>query len=320
MERKNILAAASALLMVALTLAMNEDEELAFTLQMSKETAQPKQYTPTYYSQSEDDQALQEALRLSEESAKKEQEAILKPGIHQEYVDIIQRYRVGSPVNLNEAVPFKVYQIAVNNPQSGENVSCGPRVLFIAAAIDRLHREKRPISTQGITKVLAENNDYTKAIEECVMQLDSDDIPAFIASHKLEIQKYFVMGRYESKEGIYPISPYIPKMPETYTDIDAWLKDFTRSLTVLAKNLKFGRIDHPIHFIFSSTQKTHWVLISIIKGERTNPVTYYIDPKNVDIKKYPAAHVYLEYVAENMELPFLQDTLKFQSSSSSSSK
>lgn len=270
--------------------------------------------------QEQEDAYLLEALRLSEESAKKEQEAILKPGINKQYVDIIQRYRVGKPIDLNQTVPFKVYQIAVNNPQSSENISCGPRVLFTAAAIDRLHREKKPISTQGITKVLAENNNYTNAIAECAMQLDADDVPAFIASHNLKIQQYFVMGRNENKEGIYPILPYIPKIPESYTDIDEWFLDFKRSLTILAKNLKFDRIDHPIHFIFSGTQKMHWVLISIIKGQRTNPITYYIDPRNVDIKKYPAAEIYLEYVAENMELPFLQDTMQYQSSSSSSKK
>jgi hypothetical protein len=270
MNKRNLLAAVSGLLLVVITVVamMPEEEQMAL------------------------------ALKLSEESNQKEQQAVLKPGTYQEYIDIRKTFRAGLPAHSEVPVPFKVYQIAVQNPQHRENVSCGPRVLFIAHAIDSLHKSKRPISANTIAKVLSKNNDYTNAIEECLMQLESDELPTFIKNNNLKIGQYFVMGRNVSNEGVYSIIPYIPQV-----DL-ARFEHFEMSLKILGQELEADRINRPIHFIFSDTRKAHWVLVSVIKGENTNPIVYYIDPKNVNISSYPVADNYIEYVVDKLELPF----------------
>lgn len=286
MNKRNLFGAVSALLLVVFAIkAMSEEEQMALALKLSEQSV-------------EKDEQLAQAMKLSEESAEKEHAVILKPGTYQEYIDIRKTFRFGQPAHSETATPFKVYQIAVQNPQHRENVSCGPRVLFIAHAIDSLHKSKRPISANTIAKVLSRNNDYTKAIEECTMQLESDELPAFIKNNDLKIGQYFVMGRYESKEGIYPIAPYIPAVDPSK------FKQFEMSLKILGQELEADRARYPIHFIFSGTRKTHWVLVSVIKGERTDPVVYYIDPKNVNISSYVVAHNYIEYVVDKLELPF----------------
>lgn len=271
MERKNIVAIASILLLAGFALiGMDEEDD------------------------------LQKALLLSQEFEKKELEKILKPGMHKQYVDIHQTF-LPQLEKEETAIPFEVYQIAVKNPQTSENVSCGPRALFIAHAIDALHKNKRPIATNTIENILSKEDHFTKAIEQCTVQLESDDLPVFIKKNNLDIAQYFVMGRIVTKEGLYPIISYVPPHnPEKPLEFDIRLK-------ILGQELDAGRVRHPIHFIFSDTTKTHWVLVSVIKGERSDPIVYYIDPKNVDVQKYPVAHNYIEYVVDKLDLPFPKD-------------
>src|SRR5579872_4766547 len=108
MERKNLLAAASILLFVVLVImAMTEEEQMALAMRLSEESARKEGA----------DTALEEAIQLSQESGQKEKAAILKPGIYQEFVDIRKTFRLGLPAHSETATPFKVYQIAVRNPQ-----------------------------------------------------------------------------------------------------------------------------------------------------------------------------------------------------------
>lgn len=267
MKRTTILGTASALLLVVLAItiksmiAMSEEEQMAL------------------------------AIRMSEESARKEEAAILQPGIYEQYIDIPEGFRFGR----SQTRPFKVYQIAVMNPQSSENISCGPRVLFMAHAIDALYKKNILIGAHTINHELSSNAQYTQAIRECAVQLDADDFKAFIETNHLSIEQYAVMGRNVTQEGVYTIIPYLPEGEPAR--LEMWLK-------FLGQELEADRITHPLHFIFNDTSKQHWVLISVIKEKDTNPIVYYIDPKNVNLSSYVVAHNYIEYVVDKLELPF----------------
>lgn len=264
MKIKNIIAAAGMLLFTSFAVIAMSDEE---------------------------DEDLARVLRASEESAKAEKAQILDPGMYEQFVDIAETEK-------SDPKPFKVYQIAVKNPQTSENVSCGPRALFIAHAIDSLHKNKRPIATNTIENILSKEDNFTKAIAECSQQLAAEDLPEFIKINNLKVENYFVMGRVVDNEGFYPIIPYVPPYnPDKPLEFDI-------QLNILGKELNANRVVHPIHFIFSDTSKTHWVLVSVIKGERSDPMVYYIDPKNVNLEKYPVAHNYIQYVVNKLDLPF----------------
>lgn len=236
-----------------------------------------------------EEEELQEAIQASMETAEKEKKEILAAGVYTKDVPIT--------IN-NSAVNFGVQQIAVTNPQSSENITCGPRVLFIAAAIDQLYENKIPINQNSIATILSQNNNYTNAIETCKEQLDYQDIKNFIEKGKVNISKYFVMGRVGDASMIVPYVPLI-------VDRDN-IQNFETSLKKLGAELKSDLIK-PIHFIFSDIKKAHWILISVMKEKDSDPVLYYIDPKNKDLTSYPVARDYIQYVVEKLGLPFAKN-------------
>lgn len=228
-----------------------------------------------------EEEELQQAIKASIETKKEEEAAILAPGVYLENARII----------INELeVNFQVLQIAVTDPQNKENVTCGPRVLFVADAIDRLYGEKKTINPETIAGVLALNNDYTNAIKVCANQLDDRDIPEFIKQRKLNISQYFVVGRSEDP---LMIIPYIPQIAP---------QDFETALKDLGQKIKADEIKVPIHFIFSDIKKAHWVLITVIKKEGSAPEVYYMDPMNKKLSLYSVARDCLEYLIEKLGL------------------
>jgi hypothetical protein len=274
MERKNLLAAASVLLLVVfVVMAMSEDEEMAL------------------------------AMQLSEESAAEQQAAILKPGTHKQFVAIPELARPSTetlaPSHTRSMMfttkLFKVYQIAVQHPQKSENVSCGPRVIFFAHAIDALHKKNIPIASKTIDAELSPHNTplYSKKIEECRAQLYSDEFQTFIQQNKLAIAHYYVIDRYVNDDGLYYMTPSIPPVePSVLAD----------ELSILGKDLLENKVKTPVHFFFVDSAKAHWVLVSVIKGPETKPVIYYIDPRNTDLDKYVVAHQFIGYVVDNLGL------------------
>jgi len=274
MERKNLLAAASILLFVVLVImAMTEEEEMAL------------------------------AMQYSQASGAQEQAAILKPGTHKQFIQVPELAQ--SSTELAQAPYtqsmifttklFKVYQIAVKNRQEKENVSCGPRVIFFAHAIDALHKNHIPIASKTINDQLSPKKTplYSKKIEECRAQIYSDEIETFIKENGLDIAHYYVIDRNVTNEGIYYMTPSFPPLQPS---------DLTRRLTLLGKDLLENKVKTPIHFFFIDSAKAHWVLISVIKGQETQPVIYYIDPKNIDLDKYVVAHQFIAYVVDNLGL------------------
>lgn len=242
-----------------------------------------------------EDQQLAAALAESEKSFMQAQADILQPGMHKRIIFSGPENATNRSVILES---YKVYQIALSNPQSQENLTCGPRDLFVANAIGILKRRGTPISSKNIDSLLNFNPLYRRSLEVCEEteeQLYADRFPAFIDHNYLHLQQYYVIGRtVHTRTGESAIRSYLPAV-----EPDA----LKAQLEIIGKQLSNNRIHHPLHFFCNDSTKKHWFLISIIKYPNTNPIMYYFDSKNIDVSAYPVAHIFIKYLATNLALP-----------------
>lgn len=285
-------------LMIALTLAtpasygMTEDEQLQFAL-------------------SESDPALAEAMLRSEETARDEQARILPAGVYPRVID-----------------GYAVQQLALadEDKQSGENITCGPKVLFIAQALTTIVKTKQPITPVTMNAELKKLHYGTKTTQEkCKRkQLETGNIESYIQKNKFSLPSFFAIGAEGNrKEGlkIVPLETNVnPKQdlsPEDIANI-VTTEDLSNQLKkTIAPYLGKAKLN-PVHFFCDDARAGHWFLIAVVKNNNEFNL-WYIDPKNVDLNLYPYAHTFIPYIYEYLVDPALTINKTRQAATPSSS-
>lgn len=234
------------------------------------------------YSMTQEEQDLLEAMRLSEESLKEEQARILAPGIYDMDINGIS-----------------VRQLALNEEdRQTENITCGPRSMVIADALNRLIKGNKSITPESMHQELQKIG-YAKrtGAATCTKQLEAEEFEGYMNKHKISLPSFFALGSQGNE--VVPLSTRGPV--ETLEHNIETTAVVSTQLNRLAKYL--GEVGlKSIYFICSDARAQHWFLISVVK--MNNQITlWYIDPKNVDLKKYAYAHKFIGYVQDQLVDP-----------------
>jgi hypothetical protein len=245
-----------------------------------KQQAEASQYT-------EDVQGLQEAIQQSLSSEKTFRESILKTGIYPKKNNETGRPYFQLALEEQDKQPTGYEE----KEQRAENITCGPRALMIAQALNALFTKHEAITPITIHKNLPTN--YTAIMDTFRaqnMQLSSIDFLNFIKENNIDLNNFLALGSYDETL-IIPLGLTEQEeidSSQRLAELPAILRSFSRTLT-----------SNPRHFICSDRASGHWVLISVIL-DKGQPTLWYIDPKNMNIDNYPQAHKFVTYIMQNM--------------------
>lgn len=189
--------------------------------------------------------------------------------------------------------------------QTQEGITCGPRSIFLAAAIDDLMaNQKKLITPNDISTTLdsltlrAEiGTTFADAMVHCQQfgMLTNDSFNIFLVGHNLLVNHLFVLGF--SGQEIVPISQKPVESQKTLEEAQEYITDIPALLTSLREPLYKHTLTTPIHFICNLG--LHWVLFSVWYKQDTI-MLYYIDPMNTPINHFKQP--FLDYICDNLEL------------------
>lgn len=252
---------------------MTEEEEMEAAIKASLLVPQKSNYAD-----------ITAVLEESQQTATDEKERILPAGIYDRNID---------------GHSIKQLALSDNDRQSNENITCGPKVLFIAQALTNLVHKKKTIDPTTMSHALEKLKYGVRTnAQQCKTQLASENIDRYIEKNKISLPSYFALASLNNE--IIPLEtnndPYnIPENLTTTNDLSNLLeKNIARSLGT--KGLK------SVHFICNDSRAQHWFLISVVKTQ--NQITlWYIDPKNTDANFYPYAFPFITYIYTHLVNP-----------------
>lgn len=238
--------------------------------------------------------ALQESAQLEKERIEREKFRTSKgenqDRLRQEHQEAIQRQieedaklarfieRLQTPTYKAEstaAVELKPL-ILPENDQQKDGVTCGPRSMYLADAVERLLRVKReyelkvPITPETMSQAL-QHTAFATQMEQCksLGQLFNEDFHNFLLDHHIALPHLFLLGFFEG-ENVEPIPQRLPNE----NDLEE-LTSIRENLKILGTKLKNNHLPSPIHFICNTGG--HWVLFSVTHYQG-HVVIWYIDP------------------------------------------
>lgn len=281
------------MLMPTLSQTMSEEEQMKKAMELSLQ----------------EDPALQAVLKESEQTAQDEKARILPAGVYQRVID-----------------GYAVQQLALadEDRQSGENITCGPKVLFIAKGLTNIVKTKQPINQMTMNDELKKLRYGTKTTQEVCKnkQLEAGLFERYMEKHKLSVPSFFALGAQgNTREGlqVIPLDTNVnPQKEVSEEDLFNTLtsEDLSNQLTkTIAPYLGKAKLN-PIHFFCDDARAGHWFLISVVKNNDEFNI-WYIDPKNVDVNLYPYAHTFIPYIYDNLIDKALAITRARQSATSS---